>query len=127
MTEFSNDLFDKILDRIRNGEGLVGICKDKDMPHRSNVMRWIGKDEILRDKYASAREAQADFYAEEIITIVDEAEDAQIARLRMDARKWTASKLAPKKYGDKITTELTGKDGASLVPIVNITTSKPNG
>jgi hypothetical protein len=30
------------------------------------------------------------------------------SRLRIDARKWLASKLAPKKYGDKVAAELWG-------------------
>src|SRR5258708_21712114 len=39
----------------------------------------------------------------------------------VDARKWLMSKMAPKKYGDKITQEVTGKDGAALVPVLNVT------
>ena len=49
-----------------------------------------------------AREKQADFYADEIITIADTEPDAAIARVRIDARKWTASKLRPKVYGDRV-------------------------
>ena len=43
--------------------------------------------------------------------ILDEAfnsHDAQIGRLRVDALKWVASKLAPKRYGDKVEVEQTG-------------------
>lgn len=36
------------------------------------------------------------------------------SRLRVDARKWYASKLAPKKYGDKITQEISGPDGGAV-------------
>ncbi len=53
-------------------------------------------------RYARAREEQADFYADEIITIADTEPDAAIARVRIDARKWTASKLRPKVYGDRV-------------------------
>ena len=42
--------------------------------------------------------------------------DSNMARVRIDARKWAAGKLAPKKYGDKSTTEVTGADGAPLMP-----------
>ena len=48
---------------------------------------------------------QADHYADEIIEIVDTETDPVRARVRMDGRKWVASKLAPKKYGDKLETE----------------------
>jgi hypothetical protein len=37
------------------------------------------------------------------------------SRLRVDARKWLASKLKPKKYGEKLSTELTGADGGPVV------------
>src|SRR5688572_9232829 len=36
------------------------------------------------------------------------------SRLRVDARKWLAGKMAPKKYGDKLMAEHTGKDGGPI-------------
>ena len=30
------------------------------------------------------------------------------AKLQIDARKWAASKIAPKKYGDKVEQQITG-------------------
>jgi hypothetical protein len=41
-------------------------------------------------------------------------ENWQVVKLRIWARQWRAAKLAPRKYGDKITTELTGKDGGPI-------------
>lgn len=86
------------------------------MPHRATVMRWLESNEAFREQYARAREAQADHFVDEIIEIADspnattnpqtgevEARDPQRDRLRVDARKWVASRLAPKKYGDRIT------------------------
>ena len=52
-----------------------------------------------------ARAVQADHYADEIIEIVDMEKDPVRARVRMDGRKWVASKLAPRKYGDRLETE----------------------
>ena len=70
------------------------------------------------EHYARAREAQADKMAEDILAIADDsAQDVFVgengrevvnneaiarSRLRVDARKWLASKFAPKKYGDKL-------------------------
>lgn len=42
-------------------------------------------------------------------------------RLRVDARKWLASKLAPKKYGDKVLNEVTGANGGAIVVDSRIT------
>ncbi len=34
--------------------------------------------------------------------------------LRVDARKWYLAKLAPKRYGEKVNHEVSGKDGAPV-------------
>jgi hypothetical protein len=58
--------------------------------------------------------------ADELVEISDrKAADAAAVnrdRLRVDTRKWLLSKALPKIYGDKLTAELTGKDGAPLEP-----------
>jgi len=104
MAEFSPELFDRICERIAEGESLRAICEDPDMPARVNVIRWLEKDDALRNQYARARELQADHEFDEIKVIADlaDAEDVQVARLRIDARKWRAGKLRPKVYGDKV-------------------------
>ena len=75
-------------------------------------------------QYARAREEQAETYADEIVAIADDGRnDTYIdengnervnqdvvarSRLRVEARKWVASKLKPKKYGDRLQNEHTG-------------------
>jgi len=102
-----------ICDRIAGGEGLATICRDRDLPSRRAVRDWLDKDENFAAMFARAREHQADHYAEEIITIADDAldrshEGIQAARLQVDARKWVASKLRPRVYGDRSSVEHTG-------------------
>jgi len=134
---YSEELVETICDRIAGGEALVNICKDEGMPSRLTVLKWLNKYEEFGNLYAKAREAQADFYLEQIIDIADEEpmietestdkktgeivverkyDNAGINRnrLRVDTRKWALAKLAPKKYGEKILTE----DDGTLV-IVN--------
>ena len=64
----------------------------------------------FRDQYARAREAQADKYFQEIVEIADAAtpETVNVARLRVDSRKFTVARLAPKKYGDHISHNVKG-------------------
>jgi len=90
------------------------------------VFRWLASDEAFREMYARAREAQADTLFDEILDIADDArndwmekrsaEGEQVgwqengeairrSQLRIDARKWMAGKLRPKKYGDKLDVE----------------------
>lgn len=118
-SKFSQAIADTICKRIAEGESLRAICSDNDMPGKSTVMEWLREKKGFADQYAHAREEQADFYAAQIVDIADEAdvetkydgEDVKLVldatavarnRLRVDARKWYASKLAPKKYGDKL-------------------------
>lgn len=107
-------IMDAICERLANGESLRHVCSDRGFPTTTTIKRWLNDNETFRAQYARAREDQADHYADEIIEISDRAEDAAKARLRVDARKWVSSKLLPKKYGDKVTNELTGVDGKDL-------------
>jgi hypothetical protein len=105
-----------ICERMEQGESLRAICREEGMPHISNVLRWIADDAALREQYACAREALADHYAEAIIDISDRSDlDPNDKRVRMDARKWVASKMAPKRYGDRTELELGGKGPAGEI------------
>lgn len=144
MTEFSQDLFDRICERIADGESLRTICADEDMPNKATVFRWLANDKGLSDQYARARDAQADALFDEILDIADTAvndwmelhgqEDAgwrvngehiQRSRLRIDARKWMAGKLRPKVYGDKLEVNGPGEGGA-LVHKVEVAFVRPS-
>ena len=135
VTTYTDEIANEICSRLVDGKSLKKICEMEDMPSKSTVFKWLSENESFSDKYARAREAQADTLADEIIDIADDGENDTYeddegnvrtnqdviarSRLRVDARKWIASKLKPKKYGDKLTQELTGKDGKDL-SIVNI-------
>lgn len=114
-SSYTPELADTICERIAKGEALHRLCDEQGMPSTSMVYRWLDAHEEFRDKYARAREMQADLLASQTVLIADEAEDANLARLRVDARKWYASKLMPKKYGDKIAQEVTGNMAFTVV------------
>jgi hypothetical protein len=125
-TEFDQAIADVICDRLTNGESLRNIALDDAMPAASTVYKWLSQNEQFAEQYAHAREAQADTLADEIVDIADDgsndwmerelesgktievvnAEHIARSRLRVDARKWVAAKLKPKKYGDKIEAEV---------------------
>jgi hypothetical protein len=71
----------------------------------------------IRDKYARAKNAQQEYAAEDIMEIAYSAtpETYNVARLQIDAHKWLASKLLPKRYSEKQQIEHTGEDGGPLV------------
>jgi hypothetical protein len=78
---------------------------------------WLASYEDFRAIYAHAREVGLDHFAE--LTLA-EAEDetapekSQLARLKWDARRWHLSKMLPRKYGERITQEHIGADGAPI-------------
>ena len=108
---FSEPLADTICERIARGESLNSILREPGMPSYQAVCLWLRKNEQFAAAYRQARIDQADTLADQILEIADQAkaEDAQVARLRVDARKWVAAKLKPQVYGDKLLH--TGSDG----------------
>ena len=75
------------------------------MPDARTVTRWlIAKPEFF-EMYNNAKMRQMDLLAEECLEIAKGADvgDWQVAKLHIETVKWLTSKLAPKRYGDKIT------------------------
>jgi hypothetical protein len=100
----SPEIEDEIFSRLSLGESLVGICKDDRLPSYTTVFRWEQEDEEFRNNLARVRDEQAEYFAEQIIDLSDEAKDmttASIARVKIYARERRAAMLKPKKYGDR--------------------------
>lgn len=133
LTDYSEEIAVRICSELADGKCLKEICLAEDMPDKSTVYRWIAAHDKFRDLYAHAREDQADTLADEIIHISDntqigiktrtgkdgleitEGDMIEHRRLQVDARKWVAAKLKPKKYGDKLTNEHTGANGGPVI------------
>lgn len=98
---YSKEIAATICARVSERETLKEICADPAMPARSAAYAWLSEHAEFKDMYARAREERADLLADEIVAIADAAEDANKARLQIDARKWWAAKVNPKKYGDR--------------------------
>ncbi len=120
-SSYSEKIGDDICERLANGESLRRICLTPNYPRQATVFRWLIANETFREQYIRAREAQAETLADEIIDIADgkraayegTESDVNRDRLAVDARKWVASKLKPKVYGDKT---LVGSDPDNPLP-----------
>lgn len=113
--EFTPEMGDKIAELIASGKSIRTICKPDDMPNISTIYRWIRVHPEFSKQYAKAKEDQADAMAEDILDIADdESEDVQRSRLRVDTRKWLASKFKAKKYGDSTQLKHADADGNNL-------------
>jgi hypothetical protein len=135
---YSPEVVDRICERLADGVSLITICKDEAMPSKSTVMKWLAdKDpqyDDLRAKYKIAREIQELHIYEELKDIADDSsndymertlkngdtvlalniENVHRSRLRVDTRKFLLRVMNPKKYGDRVVNELTGKDGGPI-------------
>jgi hypothetical protein len=112
---FTQAIADEICERILEGESLRHVCAENAMPNRSTVLRWLDENEDFAAKYARARELQGDYMDDLILEAAAEtdSENAPAQRVRIDAYKWRASKLKPKRYGDKT---LVGSDPDNPLP-----------
>ena len=115
-TVFSDDLADDICAKLAEGKSLASICRENNMPSIRSVYGWLRVYPEFLQAYTRAREDQADTMADIMTDIADTAtaDTVQQARLRIDTRKWIASKLKPKKYGDKVQQEITGEAGGPV-------------
>jgi hypothetical protein len=118
-TAYTPEIAAAICERMANGESLRSICREEGMPAESTVRLWHVEDrEGFSAQYTKAREAQMDALAEDILDIADdvsldwkktangaEVVDSEVvarSRLRVDTRKWLMSKIAPKRFGDRV-------------------------
>ncbi len=100
---YTEELAQRICAELSAGKSLRTVCKEEWAPSRRQVFQWLSDKPDFAALYTIAKEESADLYAEEILEIADNVEgDAFRDRLRVDARKWIAAKMKPKKYGDKV-------------------------
>lgn len=123
---FSNEdkekAIDHLLKEMEKGRSFRAIVReDKDklrLPARNVFYDWMRKDKELPNRYALARELQADALFDELLDIADDGrndtyvsddgvaltnhEVLQRSRLRIDTRKWILSKMVPKTYGERV-------------------------
>jgi len=124
---YSDKLANDICIRIALGESLRRICMEDKMPAQSSVYEWLLRHADFAEKYTRARELQAETQFDELTDIVDQPpelnhvvdkngelvevkfDSSYVAwmKLRVDTRKWTAARMAPKKYGEQKQAEQT--------------------
>lgn len=125
-------LFTEILNDISD-EGMSLRKALKGRMSSKTFFEYVDADEERIKRYTRACEDRAEAIVDKIIEIADETSNDTIiiekrgegievenkewvnrSRLRVDTYKWILSKQYPKKYGDRVVTEVTGKDGKDL-------------
>jgi len=123
---------------LAEGKSLTKWCRKEANPSYSTVMRWLWMPSDIKEEfnkmYERARKQQAEYFVDDTVDIADDGlndfiekkdekgntrvlfnkEHVLRSKLRVDTRKWAASKLEPKKYGDSSQLKLTDGDGGPI-------------
>ena len=105
--EQKQEMAAQVLSAMCNGLSLRKSCEAVSLSPNT-FLDWCEVSTNLSVQYARARERLMDWQAEDLESISDQAVNAETAvevnglRLKSDNRKWLLSKLAPKRYGDKL-------------------------
>jgi hypothetical protein len=120
-TVYTPEVGEKICDLIATTSmGLRKICQLDDIPPHLTVTKWLlDDDHPFTTQYMRAKEQQAEVLGDQIISIPDDCKpdskfSIEKAKLQVDARKFVAAKLKPKRWGDRIIKEISGTDGQPI-------------
>lgn len=123
-TLYTPELADEICDATASSElGLIHLCAaNPHWPDRATIFIWRRKHPDFNDKYTRAKEDQMEVCVEHLQEIMNEPHkyideesglqkiDHNMIRLKMDAIKWQAGKLKPKKFGEAKVVEPNNSD-----------------
>lgn len=119
---YSTEKAEKICALILEGYTVKDICAMDGMPAMTTFFRWLRVHDEFAQMYTQAKEEQAEIFVQDMVQIADDGrndyvekerkdgstyialdnEHVQRSRLRIDTRKWLASKFKAKKYGDRM-------------------------
>ena len=129
-TDYTPELCDKICSRIAVGKSARKTCIELGIGLET-VFGWLRTRPDFAEQYAKAKDDSADAHAEKIQDAAEQEPergpdgkidpgDVAHRRLLIDTLKWTASKLKPKKYGERIMAEHSGPGGTPIQVITSV-------
>jgi terminase small subunit-like protein len=103
--------------------GLRALCDlNPHWPDRASIFIWMRKYPVFFDQYTKAKEQQAEVQVDYMLELANEPHkyidpetgiqrtDVPLLRVKMDAVKWQASKLAQKRFGDKVEPQIVNNE-----------------
>lgn len=111
-------LWPEILREIGNGASLIKAINKPGYPTYDSVQKYMRAHPDIKRLYEEAVEIRADHLAESLIDISEETppeglDGPQLSawinqmKIRIDTRKWTAAKLRPKQWGERMDVNVT--------------------
>lgn len=128
-TKFTPELAARICAELSTGKPMTIICDSEDMPNPSTVWDWTKNDPAFSQDIARARDSGYDRIAQDALNIADETGSDTVvtqfgprpdkewimrSRLRVETRLKLLAKWDPKRYGERITQEISGPDGGPV-------------
>lgn len=98
------------------GKDMQEICKMDDMPSRSTVLRWQNQHPEFDAQCVRAREALAEFELQQLKELAEKCteENVNSTRVKLNHFQWRVMKIAPRVYGERTRTEVSGADGGPI-------------
>lgn len=111
-------LWPEILRDIGNGSSLTKAINKPGYPTYDSVQKYMRSHPEIKRLYDDAVEIRADYLAESLIDLSDapiplDLDGPQLSawinqlKIKIDTRKWTAAKLRPKTWGEKMDVNIT--------------------
>ena len=111
-SKYTPELADHICRRLAIGDSMRKVCSDPEMPDITTVFKWIREKPEFAQQYARAKDESAHAHSERILEVVDRVLNDEVnpnaARVAIDALKWTAARMMPKRFGDRVDANLSG-------------------
>lgn len=107
-----------ICERLAMGMSLRQAVALDGLPAETTVYGWLRRHEAFREAYGQARVLQAHRRFDQVWEIAESADrdGAYLAKVRIDAARWQASRLAPKRYGVRAELAEAGEQRAEPAP-----------
>ena len=100
----------RFLEAIRNGRSAAQACKAEGMPSTQTILNWVESDPDFAAQYEKAKEERGNYYGELVAEISlaglqGKYKDSGMLRAAIDGLKWSAARMAPKGFGDRMQVE----------------------
>jgi len=123
-TKLTDKTRESICTRLASGESLRSICRSGKMPAMSTVLLWVVEDRGgFSEQYHAARDAAGYAHADEALDLRNEVRagdvDPQSAKVILDALKWGAERMSPKRHSQRQEVDHRSGDG-SMTPHVSV-------
>jgi hypothetical protein len=123
-TDYSEEVAARICLELMNGRALCEITQADDMPAQSTVYKWLLRHPEFVEMYNAGRRFQAETMADRAVVMAcrgaSAITDPQAAAVQLNAIKWAAGRLDPRKYGESKNLNIGGQEDGVPVKVETV-------